>query len=157
MLLLTEATLIFFDLALNARIRDEKSSLSSVVQAWVDGVAAATDDSVDSINTGAGSTSYALPLIHQSTAVGQTSPASGSRDIASESTSHKAPVFSKASDEPCQVFAHAVDGHYGEASVGTSGMVEVRFPRYRVLYCLTLPAATGGAESCQAQGRRHRH
>jgi hypothetical protein len=145
MLLLTEATLIFFDLALNARMRDEEASLRSVVQAWIDGVTAATDDdSVDRadtiMNTGTTSTSYALPPIRPSTAVGQTSPTGSNRNIASESTPQNALVFSKASDDPCQVFARAVDedageaarGHHSEASAGTSRMVEVRFPRYRV-------------------------
>ena len=114
MFLLTEATLFFFNLTLNDRIREEKPSLSSVVQAWIDGVAASSVDSADTtMNAGESSTSYA---IHRS-------PISGGRDVVGASTSRNAPVSSKAGGTAV--------GHCGEASVSTSGMVAVRFPSYR--------------------------
>ena len=115
MFLLTEATLFFFNLTLNDRIREEKPSLSSVVQAWVDGVAASSVDSADTtMNAGEGSTSYA---IHRS-------PTSGGREVVGASTSQNAPVSSKAGETAM--------GHCGEASASTSGMVVVRFPPYRL-------------------------
>lgn len=135
MFLLTEATLFFLNLALNARIRDGEASQTSVVQAWIDGVATATGASAGGTTTGACSTP---PLVHPSTIHSQTTTTS--RDVASESVPQNAPVFSKISTaadaDPRQVFApsHAVNkdvgepavSDYGETPAGTSGMV--RFP-----------------------------
>jgi len=134
MFLLTEATLFFLNLALNARIRDNEASPSSVVQAWIDGVATPTDDSGGGSTTlGANSTP---PLVHPSTILSQIT--TSSRDVASESVPQNASVFSKislAADDPRQVLApspsHAVNegagetavSHYRETSAGTSGMV----------------------------------
>lgn len=70
---LTEGTLFFLDLALSARIRDKKPSLSSVVQTWVDGVAAATRDSLADgahSTTGTNLIMYASPAVQPSATVG---------------------------------------------------------------------------------------
>lgn len=109
MFLLTEGTLFFLDLALNARACNQKPSLSSVVQKWMDGVAVANDDTSGAQTATGSSTLYVPPPVHP---LNQTS-------------SHRENIAPSRLDDVCA--GEVAMRNCGDASVGASEMDIVRF------------------------------